>query len=142
MLKNIDPRMSPELLYVLAQMGHGDRLAIVDRNYPVVSTAQRVVRLDALNLTEALDVVLSVFPVDNFVEQPVAGMNNVDDPEAIPEVQQQAFAAVNVAEGRTVGVQRLPRFDFYQQAASCFAVLATSEARPYGCIMVTKGVIF
>lgn len=141
MLKNIDPRLHPDLLHVLARMGHGDRIAIVDRNYPAESTSQRLVRLDGQNLVEALDAVLSVFPLDQFVEAPLAGMNQDDDPLAVPEAQAEAFALANDVEGREISVERIARHDFYDVVRGCFAVLATSESRPYGCIILTKGVV-
>ena len=141
MLKNIDPRLHPDLLYVLAQMGHGDKLAIVDRNYPAESTAQRVVRLDGLDLLPALEAVLSVFPLDTFVDAPLAGMNHVDDPATIPDVQAEAFALARRVEDREIGVERIERFAFYEAVRDCFAVLTTTESRPYGCIILTKGVV-
>lgn len=141
MLKNIDPRLHPELLYVLAQMGHGDKLAIVDRNYPAEATAQRLVRLDGLDLIPALEAVLSVFPLDTFVDEPLAGMNQVDDPGTIPAVQVEAFALAREVEGRELGVERIERFAFYEAVRGCFAVLTTTESRPYGCIILTKGVV-
>ena len=141
MLKNIDPRLHPDLLYVLAQMGHGDKLAIVDRNYPAESTAQRVVRLDGLDLLPALEAVLSVFPLDTFVDAPLAGMNHVDDPATIPDVQAEAFALARRVEDREIGVERIERFAFYEAVRECFAVLTTTESRPYGCIILSKGVV-
>lgn len=141
MLKNIDSRLHPELLYVLAQMGHGDELAIVDRNYPAVSTGQRVVRLDGLDLVSALAAVLSVFPVDTFVDEPVAAMDDVAAPQTVPLVQTEAFAAIEAAEGRKIGVARVARFDFYERVRRCFAVLTTTEDRPYGCLIISKGVV-
>lgn len=141
MLKNIDPRLHPDLLYLLAQMGHGDRLAIVDRNYPAESSGVPVVRLDGLDLLSALEAVLTVFPIDTFVDQPVGGMNQVDDPDAVPAVQAEAFALVAQVEGREIGVERIERFAFYEAVRDCFAVLTTTESRPYGCIILTKGVV-
>lgn len=140
MLKGIDSRVSPELLTILAEMGHGDRLAVVDRNFPSYSKELPVVRLDALNLTETLDVVLSLFPVDTFVDEPVAGMNEDGTPE-VPAVQQEAFARIEEIEGREIGVERLDRHDFYAAARECYAIVQNSEDRPYGCIILTKGVV-
>ena len=142
MLKGIDPVVSPELLHVLAQMGHGDVVALVDRNFPAVSTARRLVRLDGCDLPRAAQAVLSLLPVDTFVEQPVAAMAMVDTPDVVPEVQQEVFALVDAAEGRSVGVERVERFAFYARAREAFAVVTTSEDRPYGCVLLTKGVIF
>ena len=142
MLKGLDPLLSPDLLYVLAQMGHGDQIALVDGNFPAVSTARRLVRLDGCDLPAAARAVLSVLPLDSFVERPIAAMDVVDQPGVVPQVQQDVFAVAHSAEGREVAVERLERFAFYARAREAFAVVATSEARPYGCILLTKGVIF
>jgi L-fucose mutarotase len=142
MLKGLDPLLSPDLLYVLAQMGHGDQIALVDSNFPAVSTARRLIRLDGCDLPTAARAVLSVLPLDSFVERPIAAMDVVDQPGVVPQVQQDVFAVAYTAEGREVPVERLERFAFYARAREAFAVVATSEARPYGCILLTKGVIF
>lgn len=142
MLKGIDPVLTPELLHVLAQMGHGDELVLVDRNFPAVSVGRRVVRLDGCDLPRAATAILSLFPVDTFVERPVAAMAMVDTPDVVPEVQQDVFALVDAAEGRSVGVERVERFAFYERAKQAFAVVTTTEDRPYGCVVLTKGVVF
>ncbi|MDQ3810184.1 MAG: fucose-binding protein [Chloroflexota bacterium] len=142
MLKGLDPLLSPDLLHVLAQMGHGDYVALVDRNFPAVSTARRLVRLDGCDLPAAVQAVLSVLPLDTFVERPIAAMDVVDNPGVVPEVQQEVFGLARSVEGREVQVERLERFAFYERARQAFAVVATSEARPYGCVILTKGVIF
>lgn len=141
MLKGLDPRLTPELLHLLALMGHGDTLAVVDRNYPAASTGERVVRLDGLDLLGALDTVLSVFPVDTFIDQPVAAMDDVAAPERVPDVQTEAFATIERVEGRPIGVERVERFAFYERVRGCFGVVTTTESRPYGCIILTKGVV-
>jgi len=79
MLKNLSPLLNADLLYVLQSMGHGDELALVDRNYPAASTAQRLVRLDGADVIEATEAILSVFPVDSFVDPPVFRMEVVGD---------------------------------------------------------------
>ena len=141
MLKGIDPLLSPELLHVLAAMGHGDEVALVDRNFPAASTARRLVRLDGCDLPEAARAVMSVLPVDDFVDEPVAGMQMVDTPDVVPPVQQEVFDAVGEAEGHAVGVERVERFAFYARAREAFAVVITGEGRPYGCVILTKGVV-
>ena len=142
MLKGIDPVLTPELLHVLASMGHGDELVLVDRNFPAVSVGRRVVRLDGCDLPRAARAILSLFPVDTFVERPVAAMQMVDTPDVVPDVQQDVFALVDAAEGREVGVERVERFAFYERAKRAFAVVTTTEDRPYGCVVLTKGVVF
>lgn len=141
-LKGLDPLLTPDLLHVLAQMGHGDVLALVDRNYPAHSTNDRVIRLDGTDLPGAARAILSVLPIDSFIAEPVAGMAPVDDPEAVPQVQADVLALVEAAEGRRVGCERVERFAFYQRVRSAFAVVLTTEARPYGCVLLTKGVVF
>jgi L-fucose mutarotase len=142
MLKGLDPLLSPDLLHVLAQMGHGDEIALVDRNFPAVATARRLVRLDGCDLPAAARAVLSVLPLDTFVEQPIAAMQVVDNPDAVPEVQQEVFSLARSIEARDIAVERIERFAFYARARQAFAVVATSEARPYGCVIFIKGVIF
>jgi L-fucose mutarotase len=142
MLKGVNPLLSPELLYALAQMGHGDEIVLVDANFPATSTAQRLVRLDGCDLPTAAEAMLSVLPLDTFVPRPVAAMQVVGDPETVPDVQQDVLAIAQRAEGRPVQVERVERFAFYERAKRAFAVVATSEARPYGCVIFVKGVVF
>jgi L-fucose mutarotase len=140
-LKGIDPLLSPELLKTLAEMGHGDEITLVDSNFPAVATAQRLIRLDGITLLEASRAVLSVLPLDTFVDMPVATMQMVDTPDIIPEVQADVFALVNDIEGRKVRVDHVERFTFYERARESFAIVATGEARPYGNVIFKKGVI-
>jgi L-fucose mutarotase len=141
MLKGIDPLLAPDLLHVLAEMGHGDELVLVDRNYPAVSTARRLVRLDGCNLATAARAVLSVFPLDTFIDRPLAAMAMIDTPEVVPDVQQEVIDLAHQVEGRDIGVEHVERFAFYERARQAFAIVATSEPRPYGCVTFTKGVI-
>src|ERR671933_2187875 len=110
MLKNLDPLLSPDLLHVLAQMGHGDEIALVDRNFPATSTARRLVRLDGCDLPTAARAVLSVLPLDTFVEQPIAAMDMVDTPGVVPDVQQDVFGLARSIENRDIAVERVERF--------------------------------
>lgn len=141
MLKGIDPLLPPDLLHVLALMGHGDVLALVDSNYPSASTNDRVIRMDGHTLLPVATAILTLFPIDTFIDTPLAGMAPVDDPDAVPEVQAEVFAAAENAEGRRIGVERVERFEFYDRVRSAFAVVATTETRPYGCVLFTKGVL-
>src|SRR5947209_18262624 len=141
MLKGIGPLLPPELLLVLAQMGPGDEIALVDRNFPAVSMSRRLVRLDGCDLPGAARAVLSILPLDTFVERPLAAMNMVDTPDVVPEVQRDVFDIAQEVENREIGVERVERFAFYARASEAFAVVATTESRPYGCVILTKGVI-
>ena len=141
MLKGIDPLLSPDLLQVLANMGHGDEIVLVDCHFPAVTNAQRLVRMDGCDMPSVARAILSVLPIDTFIDQPVGGMMRVDTPEVLPEVQAEVFADVNAAEGRQVGTERIERFAFYGRARKAFAVVITGEQRPYGCVLFTKGVL-
>ena len=141
MLKGIDPLLNAELLQILAGMGHGDELAVVDANFPAVTNAKRLVRLDGATSTRALEAVLSLLPLDDFVEAPVAAMQVVGDPNAIPEVVKEFHQVAEAAEGKKVTMERIDRFVFYDRAKAAYAIVATSERRLYGCVLVKKGVI-
>ena len=142
MLKTLGILHTPDLLHVLASMGHGDDVAIVDCNFPAVSVAQRLVRLDGANLISALEACLQLMPLDTFVESPALRMMQVHAPDEIPEVQQECQAVINREEGRAVPLAGVKREEFYAQARKAFAVIYTNEQRPYGCLLLKKGVIF
>ena len=141
MLKGIDPLLNPDLLHILASMGHGDNLLIVDANFPADSMAQRLTRLPGIDTTTALKAILTVFPLDQYVQQPVAVMSVVNEPDAIPETEQEYQAVLNESEGEVVAIERLERFDFYARAREAYAIVATGEQRLYGNIFLSKGVI-
>ena len=141
MLKNIDPLLNAELLGHLAAMGHGDVLAIVDRNFPAASTAQRLVTLSGVDVTTAARAILTVFPVDTFVEPAVLRMGAVDHQATVQAVHADLQAVVDEAEDRPVPSQPVERFEFYRRAAEAYLVVATTEDRPYGCFLFTKGVV-
>ncbi len=141
MLKNIDPLLSPELLGHLAAMGHGDVLALVDRNYPAASSARRLVSLPGVDVVTAARAIFSVLPVDTFVEPALLRMGAVGDVETEQEVHHDLQEVVDAAEGRPVPHGHLERFEFYRRAAEAYVVVSTTEARPYGCFLVTKGVV-
>ncbi len=141
MLKRIDPLLSADLLHALAAMGHGDEIAIVDANFPAASTARTLLRLDGASAGDVLQAVLSLLPLDDFVDQPAAVMAVVggsdDEPEAVAEFRRIAASA----EGHPVAFESMERFAFYDRARRAFAIVATGERRLYGNIIVTKGVI-
>jgi L-fucose mutarotase len=141
MLKNIDPLLNAELLGHLQAMGHGDVLALVDRNFPAASNARRLVTLSGVGVNEAARAIFSVFPVDTFVEPALFRIGVVGDEESMLEVHRDVQGIVNEAENREVTMAAVERFDFYRRAADAYLVVATSEARPYGCFLATKGVV-
>lgn len=141
MLKNVDPIMNPELLFALASMGHGDELAIVDANFPAANMAKRLVRLDGVGAPRALQAILTLLPLDDFVDSPVTVMEVVGDAEAIPEPVAEFTESVKAAEPRPVKIGRIDRFAFYERAKAAFVIVATGETRLYGCVLIKKGVI-
>lgn len=143
MLKGIDSKINADLLYVLAAMGHGDQVAIVDRNYPETSNAdgKELVRYDGLSATQILELVLSVMPLDTFVEEPVYTMQVVGNPTEILPFHKEGQEICNRIEGRDIKMKSLERHAFYAQVAQCFAIISTSEDRPYGNFILVKGVL-
>ena len=141
MLKNIDPLLNADLLGHLAAMGHGDVLALVDRNFPAASTARRLVTLSGVDATTAARAIFSVFPVDTFVEPAFLRMGAVGSEETVQTVHAEVQDVVDEAEGRSVPSAAIERFEFYRRAAGAHLVVATTEDRPYGCFLVTKGVV-
>ncbi|MBV9674256.1 MAG: ribose ABC transporter [Verrucomicrobia bacterium] len=141
MLKNLSPLHTPELLHTLASMGHGDDIAIVDAHFPADSMAQRLVRLDGADAPSVLRAVLQLIPLDTFVDDPALRMQVVDNPNKIPEVQRIFQDVIDEEEGHHVELVKIERFAFYQKAKDAYAIVATGELRPYGCVLVKKGVV-
>jgi L-fucose mutarotase len=146
MLKNLDNRLNAEVLYALRAMGHGDTLVIADTNFPSDSIARQTVmgellRMDNLTCAQAVEAVLSVLPLDTFVDDSAGRMEVVGDPSRIEPVQAEVQAAINAAEGRERTMISIERFDFYERAKGAYAVIQTGERRFYGCFIFRKGVI-
>jgi L-fucose mutarotase len=141
LLIGVDPLLTPELLQILRAMGHGDEIAIVDANFPAETKARRLVRLDGVTATAALDAVMSVMPLDSFIACPAHVMAVVGHPEEIPPAVRDFQAIVDRRAGFPDVVGRIERFAFYERVTRCFAVVATGERRLYGNIILTKGVV-
>ncbi len=144
MLKGIDPILNADVLHALRAMGHGDMLILSDTNFPSEAVARdtvlgRLLRVDR-PMAEVVAAVLSVLPLDTFVDDFAGRMQVVDDPDAIPEVQAEVQAAI-AATGEARPMVGIERFAFYDLARTAYAVLQTGERRFYGCIMLRKGVI-
>lgn len=138
MLKTINPLLTGDLLAILADMGHGDDIVIVDANFPADAMAQRLVRLPASSATDALAAILDLLPVDDFVDRPTAAMTA---PEARPPLYDEFDTLLRQAESREVGMEMIERFDFYDRTRAAYAVVATGERRLYGNILLKKGVL-
>lgn len=146
MLKGIDNRLGADVLHALRAMGHGDLLVVCDTNFPAESVARatvlgRLLRMDNLTCPEAVGAILSVLPLDTFVDDFAGRMEVVGEPDAIPEVQAEVQAAVDAADGRAARLVPIERFAFYDHARTAYAVIQTGERRFYGCFAFRKGVI-
>ena len=145
MLKGIPPEISPELLKILHEMGHGDTLVIGDLNFPAASVAQakghRNVRCDGMRATQMLDAILSLFPLDEFVEYPVSIMEKMEMHKDLECPVWDEFCSIvgkYDARGKDA-VQYIDRFDFYDKAKEAYAVVSTTETAFYACVIIQKG---
>ncbi|MEX0280726.1 MAG: RbsD/FucU family protein [Arenibacterium sp.] len=146
MLKGIDSRLNAEVLFALRAMGHGDVLILADTNFPSDQVARSTVlgellRMDNLTSADAAEAILSVFPLDTFVDDFAGRMEIVDNPDEVPPVQAEVQQVINAAEGRERPMVSVERFDFYDLAREAYAVIQTGERRFYGCFMFRKGVV-
>ncbi len=141
MLKNIPNVLSPELLKILMEMGHGDELVIADGNFPAASMAKRLIRLDGHGVCEVLSATLKLFPLDTFVEKPVGLMEVVPGDNIQPTIWNDYERIINESGEPFNSFEFIERFDFYTRARKAFAVVATSESALYANIILKKGVI-
>lgn len=142
MLRNIDPILSPDLLYILAAMGHGDEIVIADANFPGESCAKRLVRLDGIDAVRVLRAVLSIMPLDSFAEDRAVSMAVVGDPQSIPPVVALFQQAIDETADHPARIQPIERFAFYDRSRAAYAIIQTGEVRLYGNVILKKGVIF
>ena len=138
MLKNISPILSPELLKILMEMGHGDEIVIGDGNFPAASVAKRLVRLDGHGVPEILDAILRLMPLDTYVDAPVALMDNNDEANR-PAIWEKYAHIVQKNEGDKK-FELVERFAFYDRAKNAYAVIATGETAIYANVILKKGV--
>lgn len=141
MLRGIDPVLSPDLLRILRAMGHGDELVIADANFPAETNARTIVRLDGVNATHVLRAVLSLMPLDAFVDDPALSMQMVDDPQGVPPIVAEFQDIIDAAADNPARIRPIERFAFYERARNAFAVVQTGERRLYGNVIVKKGVL-
>ena len=141
MLINIDPILSPELLHALRSMGHGDKLVLADANFPSASLAKKLIRLDGANIPNAAKAILSVLPLDSFVDYPVERMEIDGNPDEINDVHQDLIDVLKNSAGDKWKVGSIERFKFYEKAKQAYMIVSTTDARAFGCFIITKGVI-
>jgi L-fucose mutarotase len=145
-LKSIDPILNADVLYALRAMGHGDDLVISDTNFPSDAVARqtvlgRLLRIDNVTAGRAARAILSVLPLDPFVEKPALRMEIVGKPDEIPPVQSEVQAEIDAAQGRPSPMGSIERFAFYDLAKKSYCVIQTGERRFYGCFAFKKGII-
>ena len=146
MLKTINPLLNADILHALAAMGHGDTLVLCDANFPGESVARqttlgRLLRVDGASTPEVADAVLSLMPLDTFVDDAARCMAVVGSPDERPAVQQEVQAIINAHETESFPLVPVERFAFYEEAKKAYAVIASGEPRFFGCFILTKGVI-
>ena len=141
MLKGLNPILSPDLLFTLRAMGHGDEIAIVDGNYPGLEHGRRLVRLDGLNLIAVLDAILSVLPVDTFVPEAIFRATKDNDAGGLEPVHQEIIDCCKRHEPEQ-RVVPLPGAALYSRIKAAHTIVQTSERRLYGNVILRKGVIY
>lgn len=142
MLKGIPDIISPDLLKILHEMGHGDDLVIGDANFPAASNAKRLVRCDGHGVTDVLEAILQLFPLDSYAEYPVSLMQVVPGDPTVPEIQDEIRKIICRYENRgEKAIEYVERFKFYEKAKNAYAIVATTEKKLYGCVILKKGVI-
>lgn len=145
MLKNLDPLLNADVLHALRCMGHGDDVVVCDTNFPADSVARqtaygKLLRIDA-DAARTVRAVLSVVPLDSFVDDAALRMEVVGKPNEILPVAQEVQAEIDRAEGKSWPMGSIERFAFYARAGKSYCVIQTSERRFYGCFIFKMGVI-
>ena len=145
MLKGINPLLNADVLQALRAMGHGDDLIIADTNFPADAVARQTVlgkllRIDA-SAADVVKAVLSLYPLDTFVDDAAARMEIVGKPDEIPPVQKEVQKEIDKAEGKAWPMISVERYAFYERAKKAYCVIQTGERRFYGCFAFRKGVI-
>ncbi len=140
MLKGISPLISPELLKVLAEMGHGDEIILADAHFPAYSFNKKILRADGVRIPDLLSSILPLFVLDDYVSHPIAMMAAVEGDSLDPNVEKSYLESINSIYPDTSSIERIDRFDFYERAKKAFAVLITGETAKYGNILIKKGV--
>ena len=145
MLININPILSPELLFHLRSMGHGEKIILADANFPANTSNDQVIRLDGVDIKDAASAILSVFPLDSFIVSqggsPALRMEVDDKPDELTETHKEFIEAVKKVSGENWKVGSISRQDFYKEAKKAYCIVTSTDARPFGCFILTKGVI-
>lgn len=141
MLINISPAISPDLLYALANMGHGDEIVLADAFYPGETMSAQCIRADGVKVADLMDGILRLMNPDDFVKDPITMMSPVPGDTADPEVAKRYRAVIDKYWPDTPPINYIDRFEFYERAKKAYAVVVTGETVKYGCVIIKKGVI-
>ena len=141
MLKGLSPLLTPELLKILCEMGHGDEIVLADGNFPSEAIGQRVVRLDAHAGTDVLKAIMSVFPIDTYSDPNAFLMEVVPGDNVETPIWDEYSHIMKESEGETVRIGHIERFAFYERAKKAYAVIATGETALYANLILKNGVI-
>lgn len=136
MLHGIDTLISADLLHVLASMGHGDMIVLTDANFPAAANAKRLIRANGMTTTPLLRAILTLLPIDDFIDDPLITMQVAGEADAVPEPVREYGALLH-----PLATKPVPREAFYQRTREAFAVVQTGDTRLYANIILTKGVI-
>lgn len=140
MLKGISPVISPELLKILSEMGHGDELVLADAHFPGHHIHPKTLRIDGIGIDKLLDGIAPLFEFDSYCDAPLIMMAAVEGDELDPQVEQRYMDAIKTHTQGELSLRRIGRFDFYDRAKEAFAVVITGEIAKYGNIIIKKGV--
>ncbi len=141
MLIGIPNTLTPDLLRHLKAMGHGDELVIADANFPGESCGARIERLPGISATEALRDILTLMPLDSYVEAPARTMQVVGDPKAVPDIVAEFQTIIDKTADKPAQIRGVERHAFYVEARQAYCVVQTAETRLYGNIILSKGVV-
>lgn len=143
MLKNIPPILSPELLKVLSEMGHGDEIIIADGNFPAeaLGSGHIVIRADGHGVPVILDAVLQMIPLDQYSDRPVALMSVVAGDSCKPTIWEVFKTLLAKHDSEHSSIEMMERYDFYERAKHAYAIIATGETQIYANILLKKGVV-
>jgi len=140
MLKGISPLISPQLLELMARMGHGDELVLADAHFPGESLNKRIIRADGLHIADLLEAILPLFELDTYVPHPLIMMEPVAGDKIDPGVEGSYMKRIALTNSNLPQVKRIDRYAFYERTKNAFAVVMTGETAKYGNIILIKGV--
>lgn len=141
MLKGIPKIISPDLMKVLMEMGHGDEIVLVDGNFPAASCAKKIVRCDGHGVTELIEAILKFFPLDTYSEKSVTLMNVVEGDTYIPNIWEEFSETIQKYNQSFGSFEMVERFEFYERSKNAYAIVATGEGALYANIILKKGVV-